>query len=72
MLRFTILSALVFVVGWLVRLNSPQNIFGILQGFGFVGLLISGVHFGLKIFRVLLRRILWKVRNKIIISFAFV
>ena len=28
MLRFTTLSAILFVVGWLVRLNAPQSLLG--------------------------------------------
>ena len=72
MLRFTTLSAILFVVGWLVRLNAPQSLLGILQGIGFLGLAFSGAVYAFRAFRSVSRRLLWKVRNKLLISFTFV
>ena len=72
MLRFTTLSAILFVVGSLVRLNSPQSLLGILQGIGFLGLAFSGAVYAFWAFRSVSRRLLWKVRNKLLISFTFV
>ncbi len=70
--RFTTLSAILFVVGWLIRLNDPQSLFGILQGLGFLGLVLAGAVYTFRAFRALSRRLLWKVRNKLLISFTFV
>ena len=72
MLRFAALSAMLFVVGSLVRLNAPQSLLGILQGIGFLGLASSGVVYAFWGFRSVSRRLLWKVRNKLLISFTFV
>ena len=63
---------MLFVVGSLVRLNAPQSLLGILQGIGFLGLASSGVVYAFWAFRSVSRRLLWKVRNKLLISFTFV
>ena len=63
---------MLFVVGSLVRLNAPQSLLGILQGIGFLGLASSGVVYAFWGFRSVSRRLLWKVRNKLLISFTFV
>ena len=58
MLRFTTLSAILFVVGWLVRLNASQSLLGILQGIGFLGLAFSGAVYAFRVFRSVSRRLL--------------
>ncbi len=72
MARFTTLSALLFAVGLLVEWNSPNSLFGILQFAGLVGLVVSAAYYGHRGFRWLKSKLLWKVRNKLIISFSFV
>ncbi len=72
MLRLTTLSAILFAVGSLVRLNAPQSLLGILQGIGFLGLAFCSAVYTFRAFRSVSRRLLWKVRNKLLISFTFV
>ncbi|MFQ5738553.1 MAG: PP2C family protein-serine/threonine phosphatase [Acidobacteriota bacterium] len=72
MARFASVSAIVYLVGAIVSAAAPHSPFGILQGIGFVGLLISAAYYGSRLFRWLKDQLLWKVRNKLIISFAFV
>lgn len=72
MARFTILTALLFAIGLLIETHSPRSFFGILLDFGFVGLVFSFFYYCFLTFRWLKQKLLWKVRNKIIISYAFV
>ncbi|MDA2928647.1 SpoIIE family protein phosphatase [Acidobacteria bacterium AH-259-O06] len=72
MLKFTKISAILFIVGALIGLYAPASFFNILEGIGFVGLLVSLVYYGYGLLKWLKRRLLWKVRNKVIISYAFV
>lgn len=72
MAKFTAISAVLYLVGLLINLTTQQSVFGILEGAGLVGLLASAVHYTVRSFRKLRRKLLWKVRNKILVSFAFV
>ncbi|HSR69033.1 MAG TPA: SpoIIE family protein phosphatase [Acidobacteriota bacterium] len=72
MSRFTAVAALLFFVGLLVTLAAPQNAFGLLRDVGLAGLLISLAYYSVRLMRRLVKRFLWKVRNKIILSYAFV
>jgi phosphoserine phosphatase RsbU/P len=70
MRKFTIVSAILYFFGILIGLYSPRSIFTILEGIGLVGLMVAGGYYGVVGFRWLKKRLLWKVRNKIIISYA--
>lgn len=72
MARFASVSALVFVIGLIISRSAPNSIFGILEVLGFFGLLASGLYYGYRFVRWLKDRLLWKVRNKLIIFFSFV
>jgi phosphoserine phosphatase RsbU/P len=70
MRKFTIISVILYFFGILIGLYSPRSIFTILEGVGLVGLMVAGGYYGVIGFRWLKRKLLWKVRNKIIISYA--
>lgn len=72
MARFTVAVGLIFVVGTMIAVFAPGNLFAILQSIGFIGLLVSLFYYGWRLIKWLSRRMLWKVRNRIIISFAFI
>ncbi len=72
MIRFTVVAAILAVVGRIISINTPNSLFVVLEGIGQVGLLIAVLNFVYRAFSWLMRRILWKVRNKLIVSFAFV
>ncbi len=72
MARFTAIAALIFLVGTIIAFTAPGNLFAILQGIGFGGLVVSFFYYGWKALRWIRRLLLWKVRNRIIIAFAFV
>ncbi|HSR52160.1 MAG TPA: SpoIIE family protein phosphatase [Acidobacteriota bacterium] len=72
MSKFTAVAGLLFVVGLLVSLAAPQNVFGVLRDVGLAGLLVSAAYYSFLGIRRFLKRFLWKVRNKIILSYAFV
>lgn len=72
MTRFTLVSAVLYVVGSLIVRFAPTSLFGVLEGVGLAGLLISLGYYGFRFLRWLKRLLFWKVRNKIIVSFAFV
>lgn len=72
MARFTLISAILYLSGLLIRLNQPQSVFGVLEEAGLAGLAIAIFYYLYRIFKRAKRMMLWKVRNKIIISYAFV
>lgn len=72
MVRFAAASAAVFVVGYLIQKNFPQNVLGFLEEIGLAGILVSLIYYFFKISGRVRRLLLWKVRNKIIVAFAFV
>ena len=72
MIRFTVLAAILAVVGRLIAINAPNSLFGILEGIGQVGLVIAALYYVYRVLSWFMQRVLWKVRNKLIVSFAFV
>lgn len=72
MARFALLAASVFLVGKSVASFSPGSIFGALQDIGFLALLVPGFYYCYRLLVWLKSRVLWKVRNRILISFTFV
>ncbi len=72
MARFTTIVAVIFIVGSIIAVFAPGNLFAILQGAGFIGLLISSFYYGWRLLRWLKRRLLWKVSTRIFISYTFV
>jgi sigma-B regulation protein RsbU (phosphoserine phosphatase) len=72
MVRFSLISAIVYLVGRAVAHNLPTSPFGILEWIGMGGILISLLYYGWQLFGWVRRKLLWKVRNKLIISFSFV
>ena len=72
MARFTLVSAILYLSGLLIRITMPQSVFGILEEAGLVGLAIAVLYYLFQLFKRIKRKMLWKVRNKIIISYAFV
>jgi len=70
--RITLISLVVYLVGLSVTRFSPGNILGILHDIGIIGLIICLGIYIIRWIRWLKNKVLWKVRNKIIISFAFV
>jgi sigma-B regulation protein RsbU (phosphoserine phosphatase) len=70
--RFTLIFLVVYLVGLSVTSFSPANILGILHDIGIIGLTVCLAIYLIRGVRWLKNRLLWKVRNKIIISFAFV
>ena len=72
MIRFTVLAAILAVVGRLIAINAPNSLFVILEGIGQVGLVIAVLYYIYRVLSWFMRRVLWKVRNKLIVSFAFV
>ncbi len=72
MARFTAVSAILYVLGRAISYFSPNSIFTILEGLGTLGLLISFAYYTVQVFKHLRKKWLWKIRNKIIVSYAFV
>lgn len=72
MAGYTIVAAAVYLVGLAAATFLPGNILGALEDIGAFALLVSAAYYGFRAFRWGKRRLLWKVRNKIIVSFAFV
>jgi phosphoserine phosphatase RsbU/P len=69
---YTVASAATYLVGAAVNRFLPGSILGVLQDLGFIGLLVFGTVYAFFGLRWLRDRLFWKVRNKIIVSFAFV
>lgn len=72
MAGYTIVAAAVYLVGLAASTFLPGNILGALEDIGALALLVSVAYYSYKAFQWIRRRLLWKVRNKIIVSFAFV
>lgn len=72
MARFTTVSAIMYFLGKAIAWYDPASIFTVLGSLGFFGLLVSAAYYGHRFFRWLKSRLLWKVRNKIIVSYAFI
>lgn len=72
MIRYTLVSVVLYLTGQAISVFSPGSIFGILKDLGALALIVSFLYYGWKFLRWLKRKALWKARNKIIVSFAFV
>ncbi|MFZ0427554.1 MAG: PP2C family protein-serine/threonine phosphatase [Acidobacteriota bacterium] len=72
MAGYTIVSAAVFLVGLAASTFLPGNILGALEDIGALALFVSAGYYIFRAFVWIKKRLLWKVRNKIIVSFAFV
>jgi sigma-B regulation protein RsbU (phosphoserine phosphatase) len=68
----SLIAALVYFVGYLCARFFPGSILSILQDLGFFTLIVCAAYYLVKGFKWLRRWLFWKVRNKIIVSFAFV
>lgn len=72
MLRVTKGSAILFLVGALISYYAPSSLFSVLEDIGFLGLLVSLFYYTYHFLNWLQRRLLWNVRNKIMVSHAFI
>ncbi len=72
MARIFLLSLIVYLVGKSISSFSPGSIFGVLEDIGFLALLVPAAYYFYQINVWLKNRMLWKVRNRILIAFAFV
>jgi hypothetical protein len=72
MARFLLVAGFVYLVGKSVSSFSPGSIFGILEDIGFLALLVPAAYYSYRFVVWLKNKVLWKVRNRILISFTFV
>ncbi|RPI28148.1 MAG: HAMP domain-containing protein [Acidobacteria bacterium] len=72
MAKLTATAVVLYLVGKAISYVSPNSIFTILEGLGTLGLVITLPYYLLKLIKSIKKRWLWKVRNKIIVSYAFV
>ncbi|RPJ56647.1 MAG: HAMP domain-containing protein [Acidobacteria bacterium] len=72
MAKLTATAVVLYVLGTAISYFSPNSIFTILEGLGTLGLIITLPYYLVKLVRSVKNRWLWKVRNKIIVSYAFV
>ena len=72
MAKFTAIAAILYILGKAIAYVSPNSIFSIIEGLGTLGLIVSLVYYGAQLLKRIKSRWLWKVRNKIIVSYAFV
>ncbi|MFB3904401.1 MAG: PP2C family protein-serine/threonine phosphatase [Acidobacteriota bacterium] len=72
MAKLTATAGVLYVLGTAISYFSPNSIFTILEGLGTLGLIITLPYYLLKVIKSIKNRWLWKVRNKIIVSYAFV
>jgi sigma-B regulation protein RsbU (phosphoserine phosphatase) len=72
MAKFTIIAVILYILGKIISYASPNSFFTILEGLGTLGLIIALPYYGVKLFRKIKNLWLWKVRNKIIVSYLFV
>jgi phosphoserine phosphatase RsbU/P len=72
MAGYTLVASAIYLVGLATTRFLPGNILGILHDVGVAALAISLVYYVIRLFQWLKARLLWNVRNRIIVSFAFV
>src|SRR3989442_6992132 len=70
--RVTLLGAVLYLVGSIIEKSFPESLAAFLQNLGALLLLAGGVYYLFRLFLWLKRKLLWKVRNKLIVSYAFV
>ncbi|MGW8178563.1 MAG: hypothetical protein ACWGQW_07335, partial [bacterium] len=71
MARLVLVAGCLYLVGKSVSSFSAGSIFGVLEDIGFLILLVPTVFYSYRLLVWLKRRVLWKVRNRILISFTF-
>lgn len=69
---YSVASVAVLLVGFAVNRFLPGSILGLLQDIGLISLIACAAVYVFLGLRWLKRRMFWKVRNRIIVSFAFV
>lgn len=72
MFKLSFVSAVLFVVGYWIQTHSPQSLFGVFEEIGLAGLIVSAFYYSYRLFGKIKRRLLWKVRNKIVVSYLIV
>jgi phosphoserine phosphatase RsbU/P len=72
MIRFSFLAIFLFFFGLAIQSFSPGSIFGILHDIGLAFLILSGAYWFYRGLRLLFRRLLWKVRNKMIVAYLLI
>lgn len=72
MIRFSFAAIFLFLLGLAIQSYSPGSIFGILHDIGLALLIFSGAYWFYRFLRLFFRRLLWKVRNKIIVAYLLV
>lgn len=70
--RYSLISFTIAAVGALINWLSPQSIFSLLQDLGFVMMIPVLIGYGIRIFRWLKAKLLFTVRNKILVSYIFI
>ncbi|HEV8131300.1 MAG TPA: SpoIIE family protein phosphatase [Acidobacteriota bacterium] len=70
--RLTLVGAVLYVLGLIIDRAFPDSLFGFVHNLGVILLLAGGVYYMFGAFLWLQRKLLWKVRNKLIVSYAFV
>ncbi len=72
MAKLTATAVVLYILGKAISYFSPNSIFTILEGLGTLGLIVTLPYYLLKVIKSIKNQWLWKVRNKIIVSYAFV
>lgn len=70
--KYTLVSITVIGVGALINWLSPQSIFSLLRDIGFLMMIPVVIGYGIKGYRWLKAKLLFTVRNKILISYVFI
>lgn len=70
--RYSLISLTIFLVGSLIDWLSPQSIFALLKDLGIALMIPVLTGYGIKLFRWLKAKLLFSVRNKILISYIFI
>ncbi|UCF38208.1 MAG: hypothetical protein JSU96_04960, partial [Acidobacteriota bacterium] len=72
MAGYTLVMVAVYLVGILVTQVFPGSILGVLRDLGVIGLFVSACYYVILGARKGIVLLFWKVRNKIIVSYAFI
>lgn len=70
--RYSLIALTIAVVGSLISWLSPNSIFSMLQDLGFILMTPVVIGYGLSLIRWIKARLLFTVRNKILISYLFI
>ena len=72
MLRLALAAGALYLIGKGAASFSPGSIFGALEDIGFLVLMVPAVYYSYRALVWLKNQLLWKVRNRILISYTFV